>query len=149
MTKINNISVGNAGEYFVAAELERHGFSVAVPMSNTELFDVLAFRRDNKNQYAIQVKSNHSTKKEWVLSSKHEEKQYVGENIVYIFVCMNGLEMPEYHIVPSTIVAEKIKNAHSAWLDTPGRKGVKHKDNPIRKFKDYDNKYLNKWEILK
>lgn len=34
----NNISVGNAGEYFVAGELERHGFTAAVPMSNTKDF---------------------------------------------------------------------------------------------------------------
>lgn len=57
--------------------------------------------------------------------------------------------MPEYHIVPSTIVAEEIKNAHNVWLDTPGRRGVKYKDNSIRKFKDYDNKCLNKWDMLK
>lgn len=29
--KKNNVSTGNCGEYFVAAELERRGFSVAVP----------------------------------------------------------------------------------------------------------------------
>ena len=62
---------------------------------------------------------------------------------------MNVREMPEYHIVPSTIVAEEIKNAHNVWLDTPGRRGVKYKDNSIRKFKDYDNKCLNKWDMLK
>lgn len=38
----NNISTGNCGEYFVAAELERRGFTAAVPMSNTKDFDILA-----------------------------------------------------------------------------------------------------------
>ena len=72
MINKNSISVGNAGEYFVAGELERHGFSVAVPMSNTELFDILAFNRNTMKQFAIQVKSTHSCKKEWVLSVKNE-----------------------------------------------------------------------------
>lgn len=34
------INIGNCGEYFVAAELERRGFTVAVPMSNTPSFDI-------------------------------------------------------------------------------------------------------------
>ena len=33
MPNNTNVSTGNAGEYFVAGELERHGFTVAVPMS--------------------------------------------------------------------------------------------------------------------
>ena len=52
----NNISTGNAGEYFVAGELERHGFTVAVPMSNTKDFDILAINRETFKQFAIQVK---------------------------------------------------------------------------------------------
>ena len=63
MKKVNNISIGNAGEYFVAGELERHGFSVAVPMSNTELFDILALNRISLRQFAIQFKTKHLTKK--------------------------------------------------------------------------------------
>lgn len=42
MPNSNNISTGNAGEYFVAGELERHGFTVAVPMSSVKDFDILA-----------------------------------------------------------------------------------------------------------
>ena len=60
-----NISTGNAGEYFVAGELERRGFTVAVPMSNTKDFDVLAINRETLNQYAIQVKTTSYKKKEW------------------------------------------------------------------------------------
>ena len=48
----NNISIGNAGEYFVAGELERHGFTVAVPMSNTKDFDILVINRVSHKQYA-------------------------------------------------------------------------------------------------
>ena len=57
----NKISIGNSGEYFVAGELERRGYTCAVPMSNTKAFDILAIRRDN-NQYALQVKTNKTAK---------------------------------------------------------------------------------------
>lgn len=142
----NNISTGNAGEYFVAGELERHGLSAAVPMSNTELFDILAFNRESHNQYAIQVKTSTSNKKEWILSKKNENIQ--GKNIYYVFVLLNGLDNPEYHIVPSNVIAEEIKKTHQVWINTPGKKGQKHNDNDIRKFKDDKNTYLDKWDHL-
>ena len=67
----NKISTGNAGEYFVAGELERHGFTAAVPMSNTKDFDILAINRDNpEKQFAIQVKTTIKKQKEWQLSKK-------------------------------------------------------------------------------
>ena len=59
------------------------------------------------------------------------------------------MEVPEYHIVPSKIVAETVKNGHQKWLETPGRNGQQHNDNPMRKFADTEDKYLNNWECLK
>lgn len=141
-----NISIGNAGEYFVAGELERRGFTVAVPMSNTKDFDILAINRDSLKQYAIQVKTTSYKKKEWTLSSKNET--LVANNVIYVFVSLNELDVPEYHIVPSEVVAKSIKEEHRIWLDTPGKKGQKHNDNSIRKFDDNEDKYLDKWDIM-
>ena len=53
MPNSTNVSTGNAGEYFVAGELERHEFAVAVPMSNVKDFDILAINRTTYNQFAI------------------------------------------------------------------------------------------------
>ena len=63
-------------------------------------------------------------------------------------MALNELEIPEYHIVPSRIVSQTIKNNHSNWLNIPGLKGQKHNDNDIRVFSDKYDKYLNKWEYL-
>ena len=142
----NNISIGNAGEYFVAGELERHGYTVAVPMSNTKDFDILAINRETYKQFAIQVKTTSYKQKSWTLSEKNEK--LVGDNIIYFFVSLNELDIPEYHIVPSKIVADAIKTEHSIWLNTPGKDGQKHKDNTIRKFQDKEDKYINNWSIL-
>ena len=142
----NNISTGNAGEYFVAGELERHGFTVAVPMSNTKDFDILAINRETYKQFAIQVKTTSYKQKSWTLSEKNEE--LVGDNIIYFFVSLNELDIPEYHIVPSNIVAKIIKETHQLWLDTPGKRGQKHNNNAIRKFTDWEDKYLNNWSAL-
>ena len=141
-----NISTGNAGEYFVAGELERRGFTVAVPMSNVKDFDILVIDRKTYKQFAIQVKTTGYRQKKWTLSKKNEELQ--GDHIIYIFVSLNKMDAPEYHIVPSKIVAETIKQSHQTWLNTPGKHGQPHNDNTIRNFSDIDDLYLNRWDYL-
>ena len=142
----NKISTGNAGEYFVAGELERRGFTAAVPMSNTKDFDILSINRGSYKQLAIQVKTTRYKQKVWSLGVKNEN--IVGDNIMYIFVSLNELDIPEYHIVPSKVVSETVKKSHQEWLNTPGKRGQKHNDNPMRKFSDIDDKYLNRWDLL-
>lgn len=144
--KRNNISTGNTGEYFVAGELERHGFTAAIPMSNVKDFDILAINRETYEQFAIQVKTTRYRHKHWALGAKNENIS--GKNIIYFFVSLNDLDQPEYHIVPSKIVAETIKRSHKEWLETPGKNGQPHNDNPIRQFDDKDDQYLNNWKCL-
>ena len=146
MGKKDSISVGNAGEYFVAGELERRGLTVAVPMSNVKDFDILAINRTNYKQFAVQVKTTGAKTKRWMMSKKNEE--LVGENIIYVLVSLNELDMPEYHIVPSKILAPKIKEDYKIWLDTPGHNGQPHNDTSMRVFSDFDDQYLNKWEYF-
>ena len=147
MSNKTNVSIGNSGEYFVAGELERRGYTVALPMSNVKDFDILAINRETHEQIAIQVKTTGYTQKKWTLSKKNEELK--GDKIFYVFVSLNELDTPEYHIVPSKVVADTIKTYHKNWLDTPGKKGKKHNDTNIRVFTDKDDIYLEKWELLK
>lgn len=146
MSNEANVNIGNSGEYFVAGELERRGFTVAVPMSNVKDFDILAINRETYEQFAIQVKTTGYRQKKWTLSKKNEE--LVGDNIFYVFVSLNELDTPEYHIVPSIVVSEVIKTAHQKWLETPGKRGQKHNDTNIRVFLDEDDIYYDKWSLL-
>ena len=142
----NNISIGNSGEYFVAAELERRGYTAAVPMSNTKDFDILAINRATYKQIAIQVKTTQYKQKKWVLNKKSEN--LFAPHIKYILVTLNWLSEPEYHIVPSEYLAETVYKTHKEWLETPGKKGQPHNDNPTRIFKDENDEFLNRWELL-
>lgn len=146
MPNKNNVNTGNAGEYFVAGELERRGFTVAVPMSNVESFDILAINKKTYKQYAIQVKTTCYKSKKWTLTAKSES--LIGDNIIYIFVALNNLETPTFHIVPSKIVATEIKSCHQKWLKTPKKDGGQHLDNNLRNFKDDNNTYLNRWDFF-
>lgn len=146
MPNVDNINTGNSGEYFVAAELERRGFIVAVPMSHVENFDILAIHRKTYRQYAIQVKTTRYKQRKWTLTAKNET--LVGNNIIYVFVSLNNLENPTYHIVPSIIVAQTIQENHRKWLNIPSKTGAKHNDNNLRNFEDKEGIYLNNWNVF-
>ena len=146
MPNENNVNTGNSGEYFVAGELERRSFTVAVPMSNVENFDILAIHKKTYKQFAIQVKTTSHKSKKWTLTAKNEN--LIGDNIIYVFVALNKLEAPSFHIVPSAIVAKEVKESHQNWLKTPRRDGKSHRDNNLRNFRDDKDIYLNRWDFF-
>ena len=48
MAEISRNSTGLSGEYFVAAELLRRGFSVGITMGNAKAIDILAEKDDQQ-----------------------------------------------------------------------------------------------------
>lgn len=146
MAKKDLISIGNAGEYFVAGELERRGFTVGVPMSNVKDYDILAIHRDTGKKIAVQVKTTGNGDKKWLLSKKAEE--LTDSDTFYVFVVLDGLAAPQYHIVSAPILAAIVKKDYAEWLQTAGKNGKAHNDTSMRTFFDRDNVYLDKWELL-
>ena len=145
--KIPGVLTGVSGEYFVAAELSRRGYIASITLRNTKGIDILASNQDTSKSVGIQVKTNHGKRKAWILNQKAEN--YFEENLFYIFVNLKGTnERPDFYIVPSKVVAEYIEKSHREWLNTPGKKGKPHKDNPMRMFKDEEDQYLEKWGSL-
>lgn len=144
---LNNILAGVSGEYFVAAELSRRGYIASITLRNTRGVDILCSNTDATKTVGIQVKTNRSFKRSWILNQKAED--YYAENLYYVFVNLNSNQRaPDFFIVPSIKVAKYCRRKHSAWLNIPGKKGQRHKDNPVRKFDDPDEKYLNRWDLL-
>lgn len=149
VTKKNLSAVlcGVSGEYYVAAELSARGYTASITLRNTRGIDIVCSNADASKSVAIQVKTRRHRAREWVLNQKVED--YYADNLFYVFVTLNDLEKaPDYFIVPSKTVARYIKTGHQQWLKTPGRLGAIHNDNPMRKFKDKEEKYLNRWDLL-
>lgn len=146
-SEITSSLAGVSGEYFVAAELSRRGYIASITLRNTKGVDILCSNTDVTRQFGVQVKTNRRSNREWILNSKSEE--YFADNLFYIFVNLHGTKKaPDYFIVPSAEVARYTKESHIAWRDTSGRNGRVHNDTTMRKFADFDGKYLNKWDSL-
>ncbi len=147
MEKISGIQSGVAGEYFVAAELSRRGYMCSITLKNTKGIDVIVSNENSKKLVGVQVKTNNSSRKAWVLNKKAEELSE--DNFIYVLVNLNRLEqLPDYYIVPSKIVAEYIKKDHKEWLNTPGEKGQSHRETDMRMFRDENDEFKNKWEFF-
>ncbi len=144
--KLSTILCGVTGEYFVAAELSRRGFVASLTLRNTRGIDILASNVDATKAVGIQVKTNQNNSRTWILNKKAEAD--AAKNLFYVFVRLNALDEPSFHIVPRAVVARTVRDSHRAWLNTPGKGGRAHVDSNVRKFKDLDDKYLDRWELL-
>jgi len=138
---------GVAGEYFVAAELSARGYIASITLRNTKGMDILCSSGNATKTIGIQVKTNKSHKRNWMLNQKAED--YFADNLFYVFVNLNdGQKPPDYFIVPSKVVAAYVKETNQAWLKTPGRKGQAHIESTIRRFSDEEEKFIGRWDLL-
>jgi hypothetical protein len=146
-SKIPSVLAGVAGEYFVAAELSRRGWIASITLRNTRGIDLLVTNASASRSVTIQCKTRQVKAKKWLLNEKCET--FYSKNHFYVFVGLGGAtERPDYHIVPSTIVAKQIKREHEQWRNTPGRQGQQHKPTTMRNFYDKQDKYLERWDLL-
>jgi predicted AAA+ superfamily ATPase len=131
MAEIPSSSIGLSGEYFVAAELLRRGYSVGITMGNTKAIDILAEK--NGKQLIIQVKSIFKKKNVgWpIMKDKIEGKHY------YVFVNLNGdkMTMPEYYVATGKEAKLKVKQ-----YTTRGIIDLSSLNNEL---------FINRWDKLK
>jgi hypothetical protein len=105
MAEIQSSSTGLSGEYFVAAELLRRGYSVGITMGNAKAIDILA-EKDNL-QFIIQVKAIYKKKNVgWPIMIDKVHTDYF-----YVFVNLNGDKMaePEYYICTGKEAKSRVK----------------------------------------
>lgn len=146
MSKLSTIQTGVSGEYFVAAELSRRGYVASLTLRNTRGIDILASNRDATKSVGIQVKTCQGTRADWMLNKKAEAD--LAENVFYVFICLPQSGLPLFYVVPRNVVAQYIRDSHQEWLATPGRGGHQHVDNDMRRFKDPNGLYRDRWELL-
>jgi hypothetical protein len=114
----DNYSSQLAGEFLVAGELSRRGYSVSITIGNAKSIDLFASTRDGKTPFMVDAKATR-TKTSWPI-----KPESVNENIFYIFVHLqtsNGIKAnipPEYFIVKGNEI--KVKGLIRPWKSMPG-----------------------------
>jgi hypothetical protein len=93
-----------AGEYFVAAELYRRGYSVAMTLGNAKAIDL--FAEFDGLTVNVQVKAIRDKKSiGWPMMTAK-----IMDNVIYIFVCLNGAAAPpDFYLCTAAEVRKAIK----------------------------------------
>lgn len=99
-----------AGEFFVAAELCKRGYEVALTMGNAKAVDLFV-ERDGRS-LCIQVKAiSHKRNVGWPLPM---EKEKILDGVIYVCVVLNDVGTPpSYYVLPPDVVRER-----GVWYST-------------------------------
>lgn len=129
MPVISPTSTGLSGEYFVAAELYRRGWSVGITVGNAKAIDI--FAEKGSKRIAIQVKAIYKRKNVgWPIM-----KDRVRQDCFYIFVNLNAdkMEHPDYFICTAKEAKSKVKQYTTRGIiDLTSLKSAKFKDNWLK-----------------
>jgi hypothetical protein len=146
-----NQQVARAGEYFVAAELnKRRAFAVTFA-GNMPRIDIIACNEDQSRTVHIQVKTKRGGRN-WhssIVGSQAMEPPEDETNF-WIFVDLGGVnECPRFWIVPDYWIRDNIYKTHQAYLD---RHGGSRARNPNSTHHSIHERRLeawrDRWDIL-
>lgn len=115
ITPTDKNSTHLSGEYFVAAELYRRGYSVAMTLGNAKAIDLFAER--GEHTVNVQVKAIRDKKSSgWPMM-----KDKVITNIIYVFVCLNPPGTPpDFYLCTSEETRSKVHQYKTRGIVTVG-----------------------------
>lgn len=130
--------VGNAGEFFVLAELTRRGWTAALTARNNRAYDILAKRGNEFAAIRVKAKTSGFTVFQWNAKPDGEIFLEITEHndfCVLVDVPEDTTLSPSYYVVPTHVIDKWLKDDFHAWVTTPGARGQQRaKDNKRRLF---------------
>ncbi len=139
---------GNASQFFVAGELCRRGYAAVITLGNTPNTDILCSNLEGTRFIHIQVKTFVPGNRTCSVGTKSEKS--FGDGFFWVLA---GIPQPdskssfEYYIISSSDMAENVQKQHQTWLERPGKRGQKHKENDVRSIELPPKKCLNGWDL--
>ena len=146
-----NKNLGNAGEFYVLAQLAQRGYIAGKTDDGTTLIDVIATDPETLNTVNIQVKTRtlDGRKSSWMMGLKNEK---IFKKLQYVVVEIGEENvLPNFYIYKSSEVSKAIKKTHEEYMAKPKRDGTPRKYGVVRHFEPSDKSKLNRkdnWEIM-
>lgn len=156
--------VGNAGEFYVLAELTRRGWTSAMTSRNNRAYDILAKKGDCSVAIRVKTKTAKSDVFRWnVKKGGTIFLDLSPRNDYCVLVDIpDGETYPIFYVVPTTVIDSWLVADFNKWRDTPGVHGQQHDPtNKIRLFHADDDtsrnshgyakkleQYRSAWQLL-
>ena len=117
----NHHSIGNAGEFYVLAQLAQRGYIAGKTDDGQTLIDVIATDPDTLNTVNIQVKTTRDGGQKWVMGTKN---RFPYKGLWYVFVSIkNPSQLPNFYVFSSEEVAQLVEARYQYWLKKPKKDG--------------------------
>lgn len=148
--------IGNAGEYYVAAELLKRGVVAALAPRNAPSFDILATKTGKTIRIRVKTKSGEYTDWQWVVKKDgtiFRDLSSEGDFTVLVNLTRETKDL-EFYVVPTTVLNDWLERDFNEWVQAPGKNGRPRNPNNKKrhlncpKFKDQLRTYLHNWDIL-
>ena len=131
--KVENQLTGISGEFFVAAELAKRNFQVALTLGNAKGIDLFATNQLTEQMFEIEVKTLRKKPNCFTLNVDRLKSEKI-----YVFVYLNEKDIaPEYYILKGEEIISNKKHYYGASLNTI-RQTVNH--GPLQVHKGCWNK---------
>ena len=148
--------IGNAGEYFVVAELLKRRVIAALAPRNAPAFDILATNLEKNVRIRVKTKTGGYDVWQWMVKKDGSIFRYLQseDDFTVLVNLTDETEDMEYFIIPTFLLNDWLVADFKKWLSTPGKNGrPRAPDNPKRnleytKSTDKLEPYRNKWDIL-
>ena len=148
----NNL-VGTAGEYYVCAELCRHGYLALLTPKNNPLFDVVATNVEGTVSVSIQVKTRSIRNTQgWKLSTQQNATETPGVPFV-VLVNLHDDGLPDFYVYRYLDFVSRVTEIFQDYISKPKRTGEPRKDPGFRwldevNFTDADRARMNNWQPI-
>lgn len=148
--------IGNAGEYYVMAELLKRGIISALAPRNAPGFDILATNPEKTVRIRVKTKSEQFDVWQYMAKKDGEIFRFLQEKedfTILVHLADNVIEM-RYFVVPTKVINAWLIEDFEEWLRTPGRGGRMHsKENKKRNLPYHLHEkelisYENGWDSL-
>lgn len=148
--------IGNAGEYYVVAELLKRGIVAALAPRNAPSFDILATKENHTVRIRVKTKSQEYSDWQWVAKKDSSIFRDLSEDEDFTVLVDLAMETKDlkFYVVPTHKIDEWLKEDFKKWVETPGKNNRPHdptnkkRNLSQKKYANELNKYLNQWEKL-
>ena len=116
-----------AGEFFVAAQLQRLGAAASVTYGNAKRADVVAISKSNAQVVVIEVKTSSSGS--WPIGSRVPKPS----NQIWVFVHLptHSLDAPEYYVLDQSDLHSLFAPIEQGYMDRyKAKHGTEYGDKP-------------------
>jgi hypothetical protein len=125
--------IGNAGEFYVAAELLKRGIIAALAPRNAHSLDIVAAKGTRTARIRVKTKSENYDDWQWSIKkdgSIFRDISLSGDFTVLVNLTAHTKDMA-YFVVPTHVLNKWLTDDYDTWVSTPGRNGRPH--NPSNK----------------